>query len=166
MPGLGPGEWPFFLLDRPETLNSIYRSTRFRPWPPLAHLSDRSTSSGSGQLRIASLVRALSVRLRLPSQGLHSEGLTRGLPLTPTPCLQPGVIEKPRPSLFSDWRARTNWGHPTGDARLKETRRRMKVGKTGLASQTTVLGTIPYAKQCSTATLTQSIVGPLEPPIW
>ena len=58
-PRLGLEERPFLLLDRPKSLNSIDRSTRFRPRPPSAHLSDRSTSSGSGQLQTASLIRAL-----------------------------------------------------------------------------------------------------------
>ena len=60
-PGLGLGGRPFFLLDRPKSLNSTDRSTRFRPRPPSAHLSDRSTSSGSGQLRTASPIGVLAL---------------------------------------------------------------------------------------------------------
>ena len=59
-PRLGPEERPFLLLDRPKSLNSIDQSTRFRPRPPSAHLSDWSASSGSSRLRTASPVGALA----------------------------------------------------------------------------------------------------------
>ena len=75
-------------------------------------------------------------------------------PVSPT-----GVHRKPYPSLFSDWRARTDWGHPTGDPRSDGTRRRTKEGKIGLASQTTAPGTIPYGAALYNRPTTNSIVG-------
>ena len=70
-----------------------------------------------------------------------------------------GVHSKPYPSLFSDWRTRTDWGHPTGDARSEGTRRRTKEGKIGLASQTTAPGTVPYGTVFYSRPVTNSIVG-------
>ena len=121
---------------------------------PSAHLSDRSTSSGSGQLRTASPIGALApgpgcLRSKKPNPRITSDSD----PVSPT-----GVHRKPCSSLFSDWRARIDWGHPTGNARSERTRRRTKEGKTGLASQTTVPGTIPCETILYNRPATNSIV--------
>ena len=90
-----------------------------------AHLSDRSTRFGN----------------RPPPGGPSDrKAWPKTLLPTLTSCFRPGARRKPACRSSPTDVTRTDWGHPTGDARSEGTRGERKRQRT---SQTTILGTIP-----------------------
>ena len=101
--------------------------------------------------------RSASVRPRLPPHGLHSESLTRGPPSTPTP--RPGLAGSLLTAFLRLARQNRLGTIRLGTPARKEPEGVWRKARHGSQVNTTILGTIPYMKQCSAATLTQSIVG-------
>ena len=126
---------------RPEDLP---KRTSARSSTSLAHLSDRSTRFGHQPP-----LGGLSDRKSWPKMLLP----------TPTPRLRPGTHRKPAYRSSLTGTARTNWGHPTGDAHSEGTRGERRRQRTKSNHDTRTIPCTPTEIVLHDRPDTNSIVG-------